>query len=117
MSKLYNEFNIVVNDFRIFFSKFSSSKTLLNFVPQLFASLIYAESSTLSKISLAAFQTYNSDILLDSITKRISHTLHNPSYSLHSLFDSIVKDCLSRFKLSHSDKNVHISFDHMFVKS
>jgi len=63
MSKLYNEFNIVVNDFRIFFSKFSSSKTLLNFVPQLFTSLIYAESSTLSKISLAAFQTYNSDTI------------------------------------------------------
>lgn len=117
MSKLYNEYSMVVNDFRIFFSKFSNSKTLLNFVPVLFCSLITAESITLSKVDLTSFKSYHHPVLLDSVYKRISRTLHNTHFSLHSIFDSIVQDTLSRYKLSHSDKNVHISFDHMFVET
>lgn len=117
MYKLYNDYTTVVNKFRSYFSNFSSSKTLLNFLPLLFISLIYAESPTFSKISLSLFQHSNSNIHLDSITKRISRTLHNHNFSFHSIFDSIVMDCLSRYKLSHYDSNIHVSFDHMFVKN
>lgn len=116
MNKLYNKINIVVKDFKNFFNNFTNSKTLLNFVPELFASLIFSESTTLSKIALAKWQNIKSTTKLDSINKRISRTLHNTSYSFHGLFDSIVKDCLSRYKLSHNDKNIHITFDHMFVE-
>lgn len=116
MSKLYNNIYYVANTFHDFFSKFSNSKTLLNFLPQFFFSLIDAESTTSSKISLSLFKSFNSNIKLDSFNKRIYRFLHNPNYNLHSIFDSVVFDVLSRFKLSHSDKNIHISFDHMFDK-
>ena len=116
MSKLYNDFDYVVNTFRTYFSNFSSSKTLLNFLPEFFCSLIDAESTTSSKISVSLFNSFNDSILLDSHSKRIYRFLHNPKYNIQSLFNSIVFDVLSRFKLSHSDRNIHISFDHMFVK-
>lgn len=116
MNKVYNNINEVANNFRSFFNNFTSSKTLLNFIPQLFYSLIDAESTTASKISLSLFKSFNSNIKLDSFNKRIYRFLHNPNYSIHSIFNSIVKDVLSRYKLSHSDNNVHISFDHMFDK-
>ena len=117
MIKVYNKFSDVANNFRVFFSHFTSSKTLLNFFPEFFCSLMNAESITSSKIALSLFDNFNSSIFLDSHSKRIYRFLHNPHYNIHSIFDAIVIDVLSRFKLSHSDKNIHISFDHMFDKT
>ena len=117
MFTVNNKFSDVANDFRVFFSNFKSYKTLLNFFPEFFCSLMNAESITSSKIALSLFDNFNSSIFLDSHSKRIYLFLHNPHYNIHSIFDAIVIDVLSRFKLSHSDKNIHISFDHMFDKT
>lgn len=40
MSKLYNNNNTIVKRFSNFFKKFTKSKTLLNFVPGMFYSMI-----------------------------------------------------------------------------
>ena len=117
MNKVYNKINDVVNGFYDFFKNFSSSKTLLNFMPQFLYSIIDAESITYSKIALSLFSSFNGNIKLDSHTKRIYRFLHNPHYNIHSIFDSVIYDVLSRFKLAHDDNNFHISFDHMFDKS
>ena len=116
MYLVYNKIDTVVNKFRDYFSNFCNSKTLLNFLPEFFCSLIDAESTTTSKISLSLFNSINDSINLDSHSKRIYRFLHNSKYNIHSLFDAIVIDVLSRFKLSHSDRNIHISFDHMYDK-
>ena len=52
MNKVYNNFDSIVNSFRNFFRNFSNSKTLLNFIPNLFCSIINSESITTSKIAL-----------------------------------------------------------------
>ena len=117
MNKVYNKINDVVNGFYDFFKNFSSSKTLLNFMPKFLYSIIDAESITYSKIALSLFSSFNGNIKLDSHTKRIYRFLHNPHYNIHSIFDSVIYDVLSRFKLAHDDNNFHISFDHMFDKT
>ncbi len=116
MYKLYNDIDSISSTFCSYFSKFTNSKTLLNFLPQFFYCLIDSESTTTSKIALSLFKSFNSNIRLDSFNKRIYRFLHNPNYNIHSIFNSIVKDVLSRFKLSHEDKNIYIAFDHMFNK-
>ena len=116
MNKLYNISNTIVNNFLSYFNKFSSYKPLLNFMPQLFFSLISSESVTFSKISLNFINNINSSIQLESVSKRIHRFLHNPKHSIHNIFDSIVDDVLSKYKSSHSDLNIHVSFDHMFVE-
>ena len=117
MNKVYNKINDVVNGFYDFFKNFSNSKTLLNFMPQFLCSIIDAESVTYSKIALSLFSNFNGNIKLDSHFKRIYRFLHNPHYNIHSIFDNVIYDVLSRFKLAHDDNNFHISFDHMFDKT
>lgn len=117
MNKVYNNLEDVVNSFRNFFSNFSSSKTLLNFIPHLFCSIINSESITTSKVALDLFNSFNDSIRLDSHSKRIFRFFHNPNYNIRNIFNKIVFDVLSRYKLSHDDNNLHISFDHMFVKN
>ena len=99
-----------------FHGRFTKYKTLLNFLPELYCSMINAESINIDKLSMCLFKDFNPFIKLDSHTRRISRCLNNQKYNLHSIFDDIVQDCLSKFKLSHSDNNIHISFDHMFDK-
>lgn len=117
MNKVYNKIDDVVNGFYDFFKNFSNSKTLLNFMPQFLCSIIDAESVTYSKIALSLFSNFNGNIKLDSHFKRIYRFLHNPHYNIHSIFDNVIYDVLSRFKLAHDDNNFHISFDHMFDKT
>ena len=117
MNKVYNNFDSIVNSFRNFFRNFSNSKTLLNVIPNLFCSIINSESITTSKIALDLFNTFNDFIRLDSHSKRIYRFLHNPNYNIHNIFNNIVSDVIFRYKLAHNDNNIHISFDHMFVKN
>ena len=86
MYLVYNKIDTVVNKFRDYFSNFCNSKTLLNFLPEFFCSLIDAESTTTSKISLSLFNSINDSINLDSHSKRIYRFLHNSKYNIHSLF-------------------------------
>ena len=64
MNKVYNKINDVVNGFYDFFKNFSSSKTLLNFMPKFLYSIIDAESITYSKIALSLFSSFNGNINL-----------------------------------------------------
>lgn len=116
MSLVYNNSYDVVKGFYDYFSNFTSSKTLLNFAPQFFYSLIQSESTTTSKISTSFIASFSSSAYFDSVNKRIYRFLHNPNYNFHNIFDSIVSDVLSRFKPSHSNGVFHVSFDHMFVE-
>ena len=116
MFKLYDNYSSFVKNFHKFFSNFSNKKTFLNFLPNFLFGLIYSESITLSEIALAIFPLHN-HILLSSIERRCSRFLNNPNFSIHSIFDDIIIDVLSRFKNSHPDVNrFFISFDHMFVQ-
>ena len=116
MSKLYNNYYTVVNSFYSYFKNFTNSKTLLNFLPHFFCSLINSESITSSKVALNLFSSFNPYVKLDSHLRRIHRFLNNSNYNIHTIFDDIVDDVLSKYKLSHDDNNIHISFDHMFTK-
>ena len=53
MYLVYNKIDTVVNKFRDYFSNFCNSKTLLNFLPEFFCSLIDAESvSNITSLSI-----------------------------------------------------------------
>lgn len=90
MNKIYNNLKSIINSFRNFFSDFSNSKTLLNFIPLLFCPIINSESITTSKVALDLFTTFNDFIRLDSHSKRIYRFLHNPNYNIHNIFNDIV---------------------------
>jgi len=116
MNKLYNTYEEISNNLYSYFSKFTLSKTFLNFFPQLLISIIKAESSTFSKIALAASKIFPS-ILLDSITKRIHRFFNNSNYNLKNLYSNVIYDVLSRLTLSHGGTdNLHVSFDHTYIK-
>ena len=112
---VYNKHNLFVNNFSQFFSQFSIKKTALNFLPSLLFGIIEAKSITLSDIADKLLYIYQ-DINVSSIERRISRFLNNKSFDIHDIFDSIVFDVLSRFKLSHPSDKIIISLDHMFVK-
>ena len=116
MFKLYDNYLSFVKSFHNFFSSFSNQKTFLNFLPDFLFGLINSESITLSEIALSIVPLHK-DIFLSSIERRCSRFLNNPNFFIHDIFDSIITDVLSRFKISHPDINrFFVSFDHMFVE-
>lgn len=117
MNKLYYNFISSSTNFFNFFSFIdnSLSKPQLHFLSDFFTSILNSESINFDDLAASLSLKYN-HIHFDSILKRISRFLNNPSYDFHTLFDKIIYYILSNFNVKHDDNRVYISFDHMFVK-
>lgn len=53
-------------------------------------------------------------VQLDSVIKRIKRFFNNKLFDPYSFYDKIIRYVISNYKLKHTDKRVHIIFDHMF---
>ena len=77
--------------------------------------MISAESVVTSDISKKLKDDF-SFINLESIERRFRRFFNSFSSLAYSFYSSFISSIISSFKVKHSDKKVHISFDHMFCK-
>lgn len=116
MYSLYNNYSYSSSSFLNVFSSFQYfSKPVSKFIADFFESIIISESINFDKIATILIQKLN--IKFDSITRRISRFLSNPKVNFISLFNDIVDHIFANYKVKHKDSRIHISLDHMFVKS
>lgn len=116
MSKVYNDFNFIANNFRNFISSScpSLSKPCLNIMPEVLTAMTSSLSSNTSKIALSCKGSKFDFIQSDSVNRRIRRFFNNLNYNPYDIFDSIIKHIISKFSCKHSDNRVHIVFDHMY---
>lgn len=123
MSKLYQKSspistpfsNIYSNIFSHFFSFYSFMPLpFINFLPSFVISILRKESVSFD--DLASFLAPHYNINFDSASKKIKRFLSNSNYDFDYFFNSFISHIFSSFKIKHSDKRVHIAFDHMDIK-
>lgn len=116
MKAYYNQQNIS-SSFQKFFSKnFSLSKPQLKILSFIITAMISAESVVTSDISRKLKDDF-SLVFLESIERRIRRFFNSFSSIAYSFFEAFIKYIISYFYVKHSNKVVHISFDHMFCKN
>ena len=115
MKAYYNQEKIS-SSLRKFFKKiYFLSKPLLKNISYIITGMISAESVVTSDISKKLKDDF-SFINLESIERRFRRFFNSFSSLAYSFYSSFISSIISRFKVKHSDKKVHISFDHMFCK-
>lgn len=115
MSKLYNTQKDVTSNFEIFLlnSVPNIRKTQLNIIPSILFGIIQAESIASSDIAKNLKDNFL-DVKLDSVIKRINRFFRNKLFDPYTFYKQIISYAISTYKKKHSDKRVHIIFDHMF---
>lgn len=115
MKAYYNQEKIS-SSLRKFFKKiYFLSKPLLKNISYIITGMISAESVVTSDISKKLKDDF-SFINLESIERRFRRFFNSFSSLAYSFYSSFISSIISSFKVKHSDKKVHISFDHMFCK-
>lgn len=115
MKAYYNQEKIS-SSLRNFFKKvFTLSKPLLKNFSYIIIGMISAESVVTSDISKKLKDDF-SFINLESIERRFRRFFNSFSSLAYSFYDAFISSIISKFKVKHSDKKIHISFDHMFCK-
>ena len=115
MSKLYNTQKDITSNFEIFLlnSVPNIRKTQLNIIPSILFGIIQAESIASSDIAKNLKDNFL-DVKLDSVIKRINRFFRNKLFDPYTFYKQIISYAISTYKKKHSDKRVHIIFDHMF---
>jgi len=88
-------------------------KTQLKIIPYIVLGMILSESVVASDIS----KTLKDDFSLiqhTSVVKRIRRLFKNRLFDPYFFYDKIIHFVIATYKKKHSDKRVHIVFDHMF---
>ena len=117
MNKLYN----TQKDFTIGFRKFLTQsvpnirKTQLNILPHIILGMILSESCVPIDIAKELKNGF-SFVQIDSIIKRIRRFFNNKLFKPYEFYNKLISFIINDFKLSHNDKNIYITFDHMFSK-
>lgn len=118
MFKLYN----TQQDFTSGFSKFLKKsvpdirKTQLNILPKIIFGMISSESCVPSDIAKVLKNNSYSLIQFDSVIKRIRRFFSNHLFKPYDFYNKLITYILKDFHSKHPDKNVFITFDHMFSK-
>lgn len=86
----------------------------LKFLPTFVLSIASKESVIMS--DLAILIASNTAIKLDSAITKIKRFLSNSNYDFNFFFHKFISKVLSTYKIKHSDKRIHIIFDHMYVE-
>lgn len=115
MNIIYNNQSIFASNISNFLLKCNNNirKTQLNIIPYIILGMILSESSVSSDIAKELKDDF-SLVKFDSIIKRIKRLFNNKLFNPYSFYDSIIKFVIKSYKKKHSDKRVHIVFDHMF---
>lgn len=115
MYKVYNNQKQITMGFSKFLKKVIPNirKTQLNFIPSVMFGMIASESCASSDIA-KALKDEAKWAQFDSIVKRINRLWANKHFNGRLLFNEVIISILSNYKKKHKDKNVHITFDHMF---
>lgn len=118
MSKLYNTFDDISNNFRLFLSSTckSISKTALNIMPEILTAITDSTSCITKNLVSSCKGSKFDSIQTDSINKRLRRFFNNTNYDPYSFFEDIIIHTLDNYSCKHNDNRIHIAFDHMFKK-
>ena len=105
-SKIKNFLKDVIPDIR---------KTVLNILPYIIIGMFQSESVVASDISKELKDDF-SLVQHDSVVKRIRRFFKNKLFDPYNFYDKIIRHVISNYSTKHSDKKIHIVFDHMFSK-
>ena len=115
MVKLYNIQSNIASDLAKFF-KFVSpniSKPHLKLIPFIILGMIQSESVVTTDI-VKKLKGDFSWVNPFSTVRRLERFFNNPKFDIYSFWENIIKYVISNYKLKN--KNVYISFDHMFCR-
>lgn len=115
MNTIYNKQSDIATNFKQFLLKICPNikKTQLKIIPFIIFGIISSESSVASDIAKSLKDEF-SLVQHDSVIRRIKRLLTNKFFNPYSFYDLIIKHVIFNYKKKHSDKRVHIIFDHMF---
>lgn len=115
MNKVYNTQEDFASHICDFLKKVFPNirKTQLNIIPYIILGMILSESTVASKIAKSLKGSF-SDIQPNSVVKRIRRLFKNKLFDPYLFYDKIIRFVISTYKKKHSDKRIHIIFDHMF---
>ena len=88
-------------------------KTQTNIIPYIILGMILSESVVASDIAKELKNQF-SLIQLDSVIKRVKRFFSNELFEPYEFYDHVIRYVINNYKNKHSDKRVHIIFDHMF---
>lgn len=91
-------------------------KTQLKIIPYILIGMFLSESLVAHDISKQLKGDF-SLVQHSSVVKRIRRFFKNKLFSPYTFYDKIIRYVISNYKKKHSDKRVHIVFDHMFSKN
>ena len=117
MNKLYNTQTEITNKIRKFLkiNVPSLRKTQLNIIPEIIFVMISSESVVSSDIAKCLKNEF-SFIQLSSIQRRIRRFFNNELFDHEDFYNSLIISVISKYKIKHKDKRIHIIFDHMFSR-
>lgn len=115
MNKIYNTQEEIASKIVDFLKKAVDNirKTQLNILPFIVIGMIISESTVASDIAKNLKDDF-SLIQHESVIKRIKRFFSNKLFKPYDFYDKIIRYVISTYKKKHSDKRVHIIFDHMF---
>ena len=115
MTKLYNTQTEITNKIREFLKNNIPSlrKTQLNIIPEIIFGMISSESVVSSDIAKCLKNEF-SFIQLESIQRRIRRFFNNELFDHEDFYNALIISVISKYKIKHKDKRIHITFDHMF---
>ena len=116
MLAYYNQKKISSSFSKFFKNIFSLSKPHLKLLAFIITGMISAESVVSSDIS-KKLKDHFSLVHLESIERRFRRFFLSFSSISYHFYHAFISSIISRFSVKHSDKNIHISFDHMFCKN
>lgn len=114
--KVYYTQDKIATDFKKFFKNiFSLSKPHLKLISSIIVGIISAESVVSSDIARKLKDDF-SLVNLESIERRFRRFFSSFASVAYAFYSALISFIISKFCVKHSDKKVHISFDHMFCK-
>ena len=115
MVKLYNTQANLASDLSIFFKNVvpNISKPHLKIVPYIILGMVQSESVVTPDI-VKTFKGDFSFVNPFSSIRRLERFFNNTNFNVYTFYDAIIKHVISNYKLKN--KNVYISFDHMFCR-
>lgn len=115
MRKVYNNFIDLSSNFKKFFKLVTNiSKPQTNFIVNCLIGMIKAESIVTTDIIKKIPVDYFDESLFSSKVKKFFRFFNNSHFKPYDFYDSIIQHIISNFKCKN--RNVYISFDHMFCK-
>lgn len=117
MNILYNTQSVFTSDFKQFLINAIPNirKTQLNIIPFIILSMIISESCVPLDMAKTLKDDFSS-IHIDSIIKRIRRFFSNELFNPYDFYKKLIIHVINSFKIKHNDKNLYITFDHMFSK-